>query len=61
MLNFIKKDILPVKEELNSSDEAAFDHNYASRLDGDNVKGYGRTGCVKISAISKLKIIATVS
>ena len=35
-----EKDILPVKEELEKivPMKAAFDHNYASRLDGDNVK-----------------------
>lgn len=34
------KDILPVKDELEKiwSMKAAFDHNYAKRLDGDNVK-----------------------
>ena len=34
------KDILPVKDELEKivPMEAAFDHNYAKRLDGDNVK-----------------------
>lgn len=35
-----EKDILPVKEELEKivPMKAAFNHNYASRLDGDNVK-----------------------
>ncbi|MDE6438789.1 MAG: inositol-3-phosphate synthase, partial [Muribaculaceae bacterium] len=35
-----EKDILPVKEELEAIKpmKAAFDHNYAKRLDGDNVK-----------------------
>lgn len=35
-----EKDILPVKEELEQivPMKAAFDHNYAKRLDGDNVK-----------------------
>jgi myo-inositol-1-phosphate synthase len=35
-----EKDILPVKDELEKIKpmKAAFDHNYAKRLDGDNVK-----------------------
>ena len=35
-----EKDILPVKDELEKivPMKAAFDHNYAKRLDGDNVK-----------------------
>ncbi len=35
-----EKDILPVKDELEAIKpmKAAFDHNYAKRLDGDNVK-----------------------
>ena len=35
-----EKDILPVKDELENIKpmKAAFDHNYAKRLDGDNVK-----------------------
>ena len=35
-----EKDILPVKDELEKIVplKAAFDHNYAARLDGDNVK-----------------------
>ena len=61
-----EKDILPVKDELEKivPMKAAFDKNFAKRLDGDNVKGlryplgHGRSIFVRTSDNSRLRTTA---